>query len=159
MPQSGGRRIKRALLLDQNSIRFCDQTMLGRFSKMQLLKDYIEDRKKQIDEHNQNNQIDEKDRVSGRSMTNIGVFRVYVENYLKNHPMINQKMTFLVRQLPPSDKGLPIEIYVFCKDTDWGRYESIQADIFDHILAVVAEFKLRLFQNPTGSDFADNYVK
>ena len=159
MPQSGGRRIKRALLLDQNSIRFCDQTMLGRFSKMQLLKDYIEDRKKQIDEHNQNNQIDEKDRVSGRSMTNIGVFRVYVENYLKNHPMINQKMTFLVRQLPPSDKGLPIEIYVFCKDTDWGRYESIQADIFDHILAVVAEFELRLFQNPTGSDFAANYVK
>ena len=158
MPQSGGRRIKRALLLDQNSIRFCDQTMLGRFSKMQLLKDYIEDRKKQIDEHNQNNQIDEKDRVSGRSMTNIGVFRVYVENYLKNHPMINQKMTFLVRQLPPSDKGLPIEIYVFCKDTDWGRYESIQADIFDHILAVVAEFELRLFQNPTGSDFASSYV-
>ena len=90
MPQSGGRRIKRALLLDQNSIRFCDQTMLGRFSKMQLLKDYIEDRKKLIDEHNQNNQIDEKDLVSGRSMTNIGVFRVYVENYLKNHPMINQ---------------------------------------------------------------------
>ena len=159
MPQSGGRRIKRALLLDQNSIRFCDQTMLGRFSKMQLLKDYIEDRKKQIDEHNQNNQIDEKDRVSGRNMTNIGVFRVYVENYLKNHPMINQKMTFLVRQLPPSDKGLPIEIYVFCKDTDWGRYESIQADIFDHILAVVAEFELRLFQNPTGADFAANYVE
>ena len=159
MPQSGGRRIKRALLLDQNSIRFCDQTMLGRFSKMQLLKDYIEDRKKQIDEHNQNNQIDEKDRVSGRSMTNIGVFRVYVENYLKNHPMINQKMTFLVRQLPPSDKGLPIEIYVFCKDTDWGRYESIQADIFDHILAVVAEFELRLFQNPTGADFAANYLQ
>ena len=158
MPQSGGRRIKRALLLDQNSIRFCDQTMLGRFSKMQLLKDYIEDRKKQIDEHNQNNQIDKKDRVSGRSMTNIGVFRVYVENYLKNHGMINQKMTFLVRQLPPSDKGLPIEIYVFCKDTDWGRYESIQADIFDHILAVVAEFELRLFQNPTGSDFAQNYA-
>ena len=158
MPQSGGRRIKRALLLDQNSIRFCDQTMLGRFSKMQLLKDYIEDRKKQIDEHNQNNQIDENDRVSRRSMTNIGVFRVYVENYLKNHPMINQKMTFLVRQLPPSDKGLPIEIYVFCKDTDWGRYESIQADIFDHILAVVAEFELRLFQNPTGADFAVNYL-
>ncbi len=159
MPQSGGRRIKRALLLDQNSIRFCDQSMLGRFSKMQLLKDYIEDRKKQIDEHNQNNQIDNKDRVSGRSMTNIGVFRVYVENYLKNHPMINKKMTFLVRQLPPSDKGLPIEIYVFCKDTDWGRYESIQADIFDHILAVVAEFELRLFQNPTGADFAANYSK
>ena len=159
MPQSGGRRIKRALLLDQNSIRFCDQTMLGRFSKMQLLKDYIEDRKKKIDEHNQNNQIDEKERVSGRSRTNIGVFRVYVENYLKNHPMINQKMTFLVRQLPPSDKGLPIEIYVFCKDTDWGRYESIQADIFDHILAVVAEFELRLFQNPTGADFAANYVE
>ena len=159
MPQSGGRRIKRALLLDQNSIRFCDQTMLGRFSKMQLLKDYIEDRKKQIDEHNQNNQIDEKDRVSGRNMTNIGVFRVYVENYLKNHPMINKKMTFLVRQLPPSDKGLPLEIYVFSKDTDWGRYESIQADIFDHILAVVAEFELRLFQNPTGADFATNYVK
>ena len=114
--------------------------------------------KKQIDEHNQNNQIDEKDRVSGRSMTNIGVFRVYVENYLKNHPKINQKMTFLVRQLPPSDKGLPIEIYVFCKDTDWGRYESIQADIFDHILAVVAEFELRLFQNPTGADFMRNYT-
>ena len=154
MTQSGGRRIKRALLLDQNTIRFCDKKLLDRFSKMQLLQQFIKERKKQIEDYNKDNQIDEMDLVSGRKMTNIGVFRVYVENYLKIHPMISKSMTFLVRQLPPSEKGIPLEIYVFCKDTDWGRYESIQADLFDHILAVVSEFDLRLFQNPTGADFS-----
>jgi miniconductance mechanosensitive channel len=86
-------------------------------------------------------------------MTNLGTFRAYVTAYLKNHPQINQDMTFLVRQLAPTEQGLPIEIYVFCKDIVWANYEAIQADIFDHILAIVPEFDLRVFQEPTGADF------
>ena len=93
--------------------------------------------------------------MNGRRLSNIGTFRAYVIAYLKNHPMINQEMTFLVRQLSPTEHGLPLEIYVFCKDKVWGNYEAIQADIFDHILAVVPEFDLRVFQHPTGSDFKE----
>ena len=97
--------------------------------------------------------VDTASLVNGRRMTNIGTFRAYVQAYLHNHPAINQDMTFLVRQLPPTDKGLPIEIYVFSKDKVWANYEAIQADIFDHILAVVPEFDLRVYQNPCGADF------
>ena len=96
--------------------------------------------------------MDESTLVNGRRLTNIGVFRTYVEAYLRHHPMIHQEMTFIVRQLSPGEKGLPIEIYVFCKDTNWTSYESVQADIFDHILAVVPEFDLQVFQEPSGSD-------
>ena len=97
--------------------------------------------------------MDESTLVNGRRLTNIGVFRSYVEAYLRQHPMIHNNMTFLIRQLSPRENGLPIEIYVFCKDTHWTIYEAVQADIFDHILAVVPEFNLRLFQEPSGSYF------
>ncbi len=98
-------------------------------------------------------EVDESMVVNGRRLTNIGVFRAYVEAYLRQHPLISNKMTFLVRQLSPRENGLPIEIYVFCKETNWNIYESVQADIFDHILAVVPEFDLKVFQEPSGSDF------
>ncbi len=91
--------------------------------------------------------------VNGRRLTNIGTFRAYIEAYLKSHPMIHDKHTFLVRQLAPSEKGLPIEIYVFTNITDWLAYEAIQSDIFDHLLAVLTEFDLQVFQNPTGKNF------
>ena len=90
-------------------------------------------------------------------MTNLGTFRAYVQAYLKNHPQINQEMTFLVRQLAPTAKGLPIEIYVFCQDKIWANYEAIQADIFDHILAIVPVFDLQIFQEPAGRDFRSLY--
>ena len=153
MAESGGRRIKRAISIDMSSIRFCDEEMLERFEKIQYIADYIEEKKRELEEFNQSTAVDNASLVNGRRMTNIGTFRAYVVAYLRNHPMINKDMTFLVRQLPPNQYGLPIEIYVFSKDQVWANYEAIQADIFDHVLAVVPEFDLRVYQNPTGADF------
>ncbi|MFQ5637965.1 MAG: mechanosensitive ion channel family protein [bacterium] len=153
MEQSGGRRIKRSINIDMGTITFCTEEMLQRFSKIQFIADYIEQKKKELREFNQSAKVDETSLVNGRRMTNIGTFRAYVNAYLKNHPKINLDMTFLIRQLPPTQHGLPIEIYVFCKDKVWAHYEAILADIFDHFLAVIPEFDLRVFQDPTGGDF------
>ena len=153
MNLSGGRRIKRYVNIDLGSIKFCSSEMLERFKRIQLISQYIQNRQEEILVYNKKHQVDESTLVNGRRLTNIGVFRSYVEAYLRQHPMIHKDMTFLIRQLSPSENGLPIEIYVFCKDTNWTAYEAIQADIFDHILAVVPEFDLRVFQEPSGSDF------
>jgi len=153
MSESGGRRIKRSVNIDMSSIRFCDGEMLERFGKIQYISEYIETKKHELEEFNQATKVDNASLVNGRRMTNIGTFRAYVKAYLQNHPMINKDMTFLIRQLPPTEYGLPIEIYVFSKDKVWANYEAIQADIFDHILAVVPEFDLHVYQNPTGADF------
>ena len=153
MSESGGRRIKRSISIDINTIQFCTEDMLDRFSKIQYISAYIENKKIEMQETNKLEQVDHSSLVNGRRMTNIGTFRAYVEAYLSNHPMINKEMTFLIRQLAPTEHGLPIEIYVFSKDKDWAKYESIQANIFDHILAVVPEFDLRVFQDPSGMDF------
>jgi len=153
MNLSGGRRIKRYVNIDLSSIKFCDTEMLERFIKIQLISKDIQDRQAEIKVSNEENNIDESTLVNGRRLTNIGIFRAYVEAYLRQHPQISNQMTFLVRQLSPRENGLPIEIYVFCKETNWNIYEAVQADIFDHILAVVPEFDLRVFQEPSGSDF------
>ncbi len=153
MEESGGRRIKRAINIDMKSVRFCDDEMVQKFKKIQILQEYIDFKLEELAKYNKENGIDETVKVNGRRMTNIGVFRKYVEAYLKKHPKIHNDMTFLVRQLNPSEKGIPLEIYVFSNDQQWANYESIQADIFDHLLAVIPEFNLRVFQNPTGDDF------
>ena len=153
MNLSGGRRIKRYVNIDLGSIKFCNSEMLVRFKSIQLISQYIQNRQEEILVYNKKHQIEESTLVNGRRLTNIGVFRSYVEAYLRQHPMIHNDMTFLIRQLSPRENGLPIEIYVFCKNTNWTAYEAIQADIFDHILAVVPEFDLRVFQEPSGSDF------
>ena len=153
MEESGGRRIKRSINIDMQSVKFCTQEMIERFNKIQRLKNYIQDKTKEIKEFNKENNIDDSVLVNGRRMTNLGIFRIYIEEYLKNHPKIHQDMTFLVRHLQPTEKGIPIEIYVFSNDQAWANYEAIQADIFDHILAVIPEFDLQVFQNPTGNDF------
>lgn len=153
MSESGGRRIKRSISIDMTSIKFCDEEMLARFEKIQYISRYIEDTKKNVQTFNQETKVDNASLVNGRRMTNIGTFRAYVKSFLLNHPDISKDMTFLVRQLPPSELGLPIEIYVFSKDIVWANYEAIQADIFDHILAVVPAFDLRVHQSPTGADF------
>jgi len=153
MNLSGGRRIKRYVNIDLGSIKFCSSEMLEQFKRIQLISQYIQNRQEEILVYNKKHQVDESTLINGRRLTNIGVFRSYVEAYLRQHPMIHKDMTFLIRQLSPSENGLPIEIYVFCKDTNWSAYEAIQADIFDHILAVVPEFDLRVFQEPSGSDF------
>ena len=154
MEESDGRRIKRSVSLDMSSIKFCDSVMLNRFEKFELIRDYVLQKEDELKEHNRKNKISNEDFISGRHQTNVGVFRKYLEVYLRQHPMVNLDMTFLVRQLQPSGKGLPIEIYVFSKDQAWANYESIQADIFDHIFAVIPEFELKVFQEPTGSDIS-----
>ena len=153
MQQSGGRRIKRAVHVDMNSIRFCTEEMIGRFSKIQYISEYVETKRTELAKHNRSAKVDDSSLANGRRMTNIGTFRAYVEAYLRNHPMVSQEMTLIIRQLAPGEHGLPIEIYVFCSDIRWAHYEAIQADIFDHILAVLPEFDLRVFQSPSGNDF------
>jgi miniconductance mechanosensitive channel len=152
MQTAGGRRIKRAIFFDTTSIQFCTDEMLEKFKEIQLLTDYLNERGKEISEFNANMHIDRTSPVNGRAFTNIGVFRAYITNYLHNHPGINQDMTLMVRQLAPTENGLPLEIYAFTSDVNWAFYESVQSDIFDHLFAVAPEFGLRIFQNPTGND-------
>ena len=152
MKESGGRRIKRAINIDLSSVSFCDEEMLARFSQIQYITEHIDSKRTTLAEYNNSNNIDLSHLVNGRRMTNIGTFRAYIIAYLRNHPDISDEMTFLVRQLAPTDCGVPIEIYVFCRDTVWANYESIQADIFDHIFAITPEFDLRIFQRPSGTD-------
>lgn len=153
MDESGGRRIKRAINIDVSSIKFCTGEMLDRFERFQLITDYIKSKRKEIAEYNKEQHVDTSELVNGRNLTNIGTFRAYVVAYLRDHPKIHQKMTFLIRHRTPGEHGLPLEIYVFSNDQVWANYEAIQADIFDHILAVAPMFDLRVFQNPTGEDF------
>jgi miniconductance mechanosensitive channel len=153
MQASGGRRIKRSLFVDTTSISFCTEEMIEHFKSIHFLSDYIIDRENEIATYNSKNKINQTNRVNGRALTNIGVFRTYISHYLQNHPGINQEMTLMVRQLAPSENGLPIEIYAFANSVKWAIYETVQADIFDHLFAVAPEFGIRLFQNPSGSDF------
>ena len=152
MQTSGGRRMKRSLFVDTTSISFCTEEMINTFKNIHYLSDYIINREREIAEYNTSNKINHTHPVNGRALTNIGVFRVYISNYLQSHPGINQEMTLLVRQLAPSENGLPIEIYAFTNDVKWAVYETVQADIFDHLFAVAPEFGIQLFQNPSGSD-------
>lgn len=149
MEESGGRRIKRHLNIDVKSIHFLNDEEIEMAEKVKLISSYIAEKKAEIKQANPENEIP----VNQKRITNIGTFRKYIEAYLQNHPKIHNDMTFLVRQLQPSEKGLPIEIYVFSNDQEWANYEAIQSDIFDHILAIVPEFNLKVFQNPTGDDF------
>ncbi len=152
MSESGVRRIKRAIHIDLNSIKFCDEAMLDRFRKFERLTAYIDAKLKEIETDRTTNKPDLSEVINSRCLTNVGTFRAYIKAYLADHPQISKDATFLIRQRPPGESGLPIELYVFSNDNRWVNYEEIQADIFDHLLAVVPEFELRLFQNPTGSD-------
>ena len=152
MKDSGGRRIKRPIRIDMRSIRFADEALLAKFQRFDLLKGYLQSKLDEVNAHNQTANTDLSELVNGRRLTNIGTFRAYIMAYLKNHPQIRQDRTFLIRQLEPGDNGLPIEIYIFTDTTVWADYEAIQADIFDHLLAVIPEFGLAPFQNSTGKE-------
>lgn len=152
MFESGGRRIKRALNIDMQSIRFADEALIERWSKFDLLKDYLRTKREEIDKFNKEKGTDLTILGNGRRITNLGTFRAYCIAYLKAHPHIHQNMTFLVRQLAPTEHGLPLEIYVFTNDTRWAYYEAIQADIFDHLTAVIDQFDLCVYQQPSGRD-------
>lgn len=152
MTEAGGRRIKRSIYINQASIRFLNSSDIDKYKNIKLLQKYMESKLSE-DINPEGNDINR------RNLSNIGTFRAYVREYLKNHPKIKKDMTLLVRQLPPSPDGLPIEIYVFTNDTNWIVYEDIQADIFDHLLAAVNLFDLDVFQHPTGTDIKKNYYQ
>ncbi|MAL64744.1 MAG: mechanosensitive ion channel protein MscS [Candidatus Marinimicrobia bacterium] len=151
MSESGGRRIKRSIKINMKSIKFCNASMIEKFKSISLLNDYINEKITEIKKENENSSIEDNNILNGRSLTNIGTFRAYIKFYLKNNPNIHEDMTFLIRQLSPQSDGLPIEIYVFSNDTDWVNYESIQSDIFDHLLAILPEFELEIFQSLSGN--------
>jgi len=155
MQQTGGRRIKRSVFIDIASVKFCNDEMIDRFKKFQLITEYLNDRQQEIKTYNQQNNIDESELINGRRLTNLGTFREYVRAYLRQREDVVNNLTFLVRHLDPGPTGIPIEIYVFANTTEWAKYEEIQASIFDHVLSVVPMFDLRIFQNPSGSDFRE----
>jgi len=154
MSESGGRRIKRSLLIDQNSVRFLTDDEVVDLKKFNILKDYLANARDELARWNETELGKDDAPVNARRLTNIGTLRAYIAAYIKWHPRISPNFTLLVRQLPPGPQGLPIEIYCFTDTTDWNTYESIQSDIFDHLIAIVPEFQLSLFQEPSGSDYA-----
>ncbi len=154
MHESGGRRIKRAFHIDLGTIRFLTDEEIERFGRFELLKDYIAGKKKELEEHNRLHPAAPGEIANQRRLTNVGTLRAYIIEYLRQHPKLHKGMTLMVRQLQPGPEGLPIEIYCFTADTRWTVYESIQSDIFDHVLAMVPEFGLKVYQRPSGRDVA-----
>ena len=155
MSQTGARRIKRAIHIDVSTIRSQTKEEIAHFTRFALLKDYIKNKEQELADYNARLPTEVDAEVNQRRLTNVGTLRAYAYNYLKNHPKIDKNMTLIVRQLGPGPEGLPLEIYCFTNTTEWVEYEGIQSDIFDHLLAVVPEFGLRLYQKPAGSDLAN----
>ena len=153
MRESGGRRVKRSINIDMTSVRFCTPEMLEKYRKINLLKDYIDQTEEVVRVYNEENHIDNEVLVNGRRQTNLGVFRAYLTAYLKSLPVVNTELNCMVRHLQPTDHGLPVELYFFSNVKDWIPYEAVQADVFDHVLAIIPEFDLRVFQSPSGADF------
>ncbi len=154
MQESGGRRIKRAVNIDMQSVKFVTPEMLARLKKIELLHEYLEEKEKELADYNAKHNL--KDNIiNGRNLTNLGTFRAYCTAYVKSREFIDSsgKFTTMVRQLEPTEKGVPLEIYCFTATTEWVAYETYQSDIFDHLIAALAEFELKAFQNPTGGDF------
>jgi miniconductance mechanosensitive channel len=154
MFDGGGRRIKRSIHVNVSTIRFLTEEEIERFSRFALLRDYMTAKRRELAEHNARYADEPETIANARRLTNVGTLRAYIAAYLRSHPAIRQDMTFLVRQLEPTPEGLPLEIYVFANDTRWAFYEAIQADVFDHVLAMVPEFGLRVYQRPAGTDLA-----
>ncbi|MEI6060453.1 MAG: mechanosensitive ion channel domain-containing protein [Bacteroidota bacterium] len=152
MKDSGVRRMKRSISIDMSSVKFCTQSMLDKFRKITILQEYIDRTEAELENYNKENKIDNSVFINGKRQTNIGVFRAYLEEYLAHHPLVDNTSDLLVRQLQPNSSGIPIEIYAFTLETGFIRYEKVQSDIFDHILAIIPQFDLRVFQSPTGED-------
>lgn len=153
MQSTGVRRILRNINIDLHSIRYADEAMLKRFRKYERIAGFIEERQYEIDRYNQENKVDKSELINGRHMTNIGLFRRYALAYLEQHPMVAKSEIVMVRQLQPTETGLPLQIYCFSSDIAWLNYEGIQSDIMDHLLAAVERFELRIYQSPSGADF------
>ncbi|MDL4842416.1 mechanosensitive ion channel family protein [Aquibacillus rhizosphaerae] len=158
MQDAGGRRIMRSLFVDKSSITFLSEEMNENLKKIHYLTEYLTGKEKEIADYNTKYELDESHTVNRRSLTNIGVFREYVKHYLQHHPQIRQDLTLMVRQLAPTEHGLPIEVYAFTNDIRWAQYEAIQSDIFDHLFAIAPEFGIQLFQSPSGNDLKNLVV-
>jgi len=159
MQESGGRRIKRSINIDMNSVKFCTQEMLDKYRKIALISSYIDETEKKLQEYNQTQNLDNSVLVNGMRQTNIGVFRAYLEQYIVNLSSTNKELLHMVRQLQPTEKGIPIELYFFTYEKQWEIYERIMSDVFDHVLAIIPEFDLYVFQNPSGRDFTEFETK
>ena len=146
MEESKGRRIKRSLLIKPSSVKFLESDDIENLKKVNLISEYIDSRVAEIDEYNKKNSIDKSMLLNGRNLTNLGVFRIYIEEYLKAHPMTNEDLTLMCRQLEPTSQGIPIQIYTFSKDKEWTKYEGLTSDIFDHLLSSVKYFDLECFE-------------
>ena len=153
MQESGGRRIKRAIYIKQNSIKFLSIKEIEELKQIELIQPYLEHKRFQINKFNHSNEINDSLSINGKNQTNIGVFRAYIDAYLKENPAINKDMYMMVRHLAPTDKGIPLQILCFSYDKAWENYEAIQADLFDHLLAAVSYFHLEVFESPSGKDF------
>ncbi|MDR3350596.1 MAG: mechanosensitive ion channel family protein [Prevotellaceae bacterium] len=153
MSESGVRRIKRSIYIDMTSVLFCTEEMLARYRKIQLLDTYIDQKQTEIAAFNASKQVDISEGINGRRQTNLGIFRAYLQRYLEQHPQLSRDFTLMARQLQPTNSGIPVEIYVFATTTEWTKYEAIQSDIFDHIIAAIPYFDLRIFQNPSWNDY------
>ncbi len=156
MENSGGRRIKRAIFIKQNTVKFLSKEDLTKYKKIQLVSNYLEHKQKDIETYNNKNEIDTILKINGKNQTNLGLFRKYIDAYLNKNPAINKEMFLMVRHLAPTEKGIPVEIYCFSKDKQWVNYEHIQADIFDHIIAATSYFDLEVFEFPSSDDFNNN---
>jgi len=146
MEESKGRRIKRSLLIKPSSIRFLEDNEIDELKNVKLISKYLKLKTEEIDSYNKNNNADKSMLLNGRNLTNLGVFRIYIEEYLKVHPMTNDELTMMCRQLEPTSQGIPIQIYAFSKDKEWTKYEALTSDIFDHLLSSVKYFKLECFE-------------
>jgi miniconductance mechanosensitive channel len=153
MEESEGRRMKRSVNIKISSIKFCTPEILEHFKKIDLIRDYVTQKESEINQYNAENKINKSVLANGRNLTNVGIFREYLSNYIQKHPKVNKELIMMVRQLPPTDKGLPLEIYCFTLDKEWVDHETIAADIFDHVLATIPSFDLEIFEGPTGKDF------
>jgi len=146
MEESGGRRIKRSLLIRSTSVRFLNSDEVSELKKINLISDYLKDKSSEINDYNSKLNIESNDLINGRNLTNLGIFRIYVEKYLLSHPLTNDDLTLMCRQLEPTSQGIPIQIYTFTKDKEWTKYESIASDIFDHLLSSIKYFHLESFE-------------
>lgn len=159
MQENGARRIMRSINIDMHSIKFCTREMIEKYRKISLIKDYIDSQEKQLYEYNLQNDIDDSVMVNGMRLTNIGVFRAYLQRYIENQPTIDKNQIYMIRQMEPTENGLPIQIYFFTTKFQWVAYEGVMADVFDHIIAVIPEFDLNVFQNLTSKDIIFNDIR
>ena len=155
MSESGGRRVKRSINIDMTSVRFCTEEMLERYRRIDLLRPYLDRMEEELTRYNEEHGIDPTVPVNGRRQTNLGVFRAYLTAYLRSLPCVNQELHCMVRQLQPTDHGIPMELYFFSAIKEWVPYEGVQSDVFDHVLAIIPEFDLRVFQSPSGYDMQE----